>query len=127
MDPSKPLLTTAEVLRDGICVIEVVGRLDSHTSGQAQDAFIDATHRHPRVLIDCSRTTFMSSAGLRAIILGHRAARDAGGKFAVCIPTPAVMETVQVAAIDKVITITPTIEQALAQLKSPQRSSRCKE
>ncbi|MSR29143.1 MAG: anti-sigma factor antagonist [Phycisphaerales bacterium] len=117
MAPTDSPLTISQVLHDGMCIIEIAGRLDSHTSPDAQAKFIEATKHHQRILLDCSHTTFMSSAGLRAIILAHRAARDAGGKLAVCIASSAVMETVQVSAIDQVIPIAPTLQQAMAELR----------
>jgi len=85
MSQDMTALKTSQVLRDGICVIEVAGRLDSHTSPRAQSEFVDAVRRHQRVLLDCSHTTFMSSGGLRAIIISHREARQAGSKLAICI------------------------------------------
>ncbi len=101
---------------NGVLVIKVKGRLDSHGSPTAQAAFVEAVQKHPKVLVDCSQTTLLSSCGLRAIIIAHRTARERGSKFAVWIDTPAVMETVQVSAIDKVVPIMTTRLDALARL-----------
>ncbi len=114
--PDSPF-TLEHDLHDGVCEVRVSGRLDSKTAPTAQSAFVDAIHSHPRVLLDCSNVNFMSSGGLRAIIIAHRAARDQGKSVSVWITSQPVMETVQVAAIDKVVPIHTTRTAAVAALK----------
>lgn len=118
MTTNESPLKISESEREGVCVIAIDGRLDSQTTEGAQSIFSEATKIHPRILLDCANTTFMSSSGLRAIVMTHRSAVDNGGRIAVYVPRAEILATIHISGIQKVISIHTKIEDALAALKA---------
>jgi anti-sigma B factor antagonist len=57
---------------DNIKVIELAGELDSSTARAAEDTIIPLADNFDRILLDMSRVTYMSSAGLRMLLLIYR-------------------------------------------------------
>ncbi len=118
MTTNESALTVGESQRDGICVISIDGRLDSQTTTGAQSVFTEAAKTHPRILLDCAGTTFLSSSGLRAIVMTHRSACDNGGRIAVHVPSPEIMKTIHISGIQKMVAIHSNMADAIAALKA---------
>ncbi len=118
MTKNESPLQISETVREGVCVISIDGRLDAQTTEGAQSIFSEAAKTHPRILLDCANTTFLSSSGLRAIVMTHRAAGDSGGRIAVYVPRPEILATIHISGIQKMIAIHPKIEDAIAALKA---------
>lgn len=113
--PSKLKVGIGE--RDGVAVISLSGRLDAVTSPQAQRELEHAVAGNPRLLVDCTDLSYLSSAGLRAIVIAHRNAVDGGGKLALHVPGTEVMQTITISGVNRVIPIHSTLDGALAQLR----------
>lgn len=83
------------------------GRLDFAASPAFQHALEQAVSgggtAPAAVIVDCARLDYVSSAGLRAFLLGARAAKAAGVRFAVCALQPVVAEVFSVSGFNKII------------------------
>jgi anti-sigma B factor antagonist len=94
------------------------GRLDFGTAAafekQLQGVLAAAGSATARVIIDCAALEYVSSAGLRAILLGARAAQKAGIAFALCALTPAVREVFDLSGFSRIIAVHPDRAAALA-------------
>lgn len=64
------------------------------------------------MVIDMSETRYCDSSGLSAILSANRLCRDTNGHFALCGLNDNVMKLIQIAQLDRVLTI--TIDQASA-------------
>lgn len=71
------------------------------------------------VILDCAALEYVSSAGLRALLLATRAAQRAGISFALCALKPAVQEVFDLSGFSRIITVYQDRATALAHL--PQR------
>lgn len=72
-------------------VMEVTGRLDSATAPRVEeDVFLCIHSGARRMVLDCRELSYVTSAGLRAILAMARAMQKAGGRFAVCDLQPQV-------------------------------------
>ncbi len=80
-----------EVLGDGVLSIRVAGRIDALTAPELEKE-VAAVLAVPlaRCVLDLAQVDYMSSAGLRVLMKGARAAAEVQGRFAVC----SVQETV---------------------------------
>ncbi len=70
---------------DGVLAITPAGRLDTTTSpsfGQHLDSLLTRGER--RLLVDFSSVDYISSAGLRVMLVLARGIRDGGGRLALC-------------------------------------------
>lgn len=105
-----------------ITVIVPEGRLDFGTAGvfekQLQDVLGASTAASTAVIIDCGALDYVSSAGLRAILLAARGAQRAGIGFALCALRPPVREVFDLSGFSRIITIHPDRATALAAAPS---------
>ena len=79
-----------------VTVIALDGELDSRTAPKVHEQFGDLVPPNGLVLIDLSRTSYMSSAGLRVLLLVYRQAQRNGAKLALA-GVPADMRAVMAA------------------------------
>lgn len=68
------------------------------------------------LLVDFAAVDYISSVGLRALMLTAREAKAAGVGLAVAALRPLVQEIFQISRFDLVVTVHPTLESALAAL-----------
>jgi anti-anti-sigma factor len=111
------MIVRAEILTDHTLVIPE-GRIDFESAPEFQSQLeraIAATHTGVVVIVDCSALEYVSSAGLRAFLLGARAAQRAATPFALSSLRPAVREVFELSGFNKVIPIYPDRETARAQ------------
>lgn len=97
-------------------VVRPTGRLDFAASAGFQEnlvaALAGAGSAPKRVVIDASALEYVSSAGLRAFLVGARGAKSAGIRMAVCSLTPSVREVFQVSGFDRLIPVVATLSEA---------------
>lgn len=91
---------------DGVTIYRIAGRIDS-ASGPALDTAVKAglTGATPRVMIDMSGVSYVSSAGLRAVLLAAKHVKNANGNLAVFGLQPAVGVVFSVSGISNLVTI----------------------
>lgn len=103
--------------RDGILILAPVGRLDSNTSGEFEQRLLSELGAgRSRLLVDLERIDYVSSAGLRVLLLGAKRSKDAAGALTLCSLAPAVFQVFELAGFSTIFSIEPTREQALARL-----------
>jgi len=84
------------------------GRLDFDAAPgfqQAIELILGHTPKPASVVIDGAALEYVSSAGLRAVLLGARAAQKAGIPFALCALQPAVREVFDLSGFSKIIPV----------------------
>ena len=111
-----------ETTGDVTCVAPV-GRLDFDAAPGFQEALErvlgDAGKAPSAVIIDGGGLEYVSSAGLRAILLLAKAAQRAGISFALCSLQPAVREVFELSGFSQIMAIHPDRETARARLSAP--------
>jgi len=89
------------------------GRIDGTNAGGAEadiKAMIEAGSTS--LVLDLSGVDYMSSAGLRVVLVAAKSTRAAGGKTVIAGARPAILEILKMSGFDRVIEITPDLEQA---------------
>jgi anti-sigma B factor antagonist len=101
-------------------VLHAAGTVDLPASGPLQEALLAAIGHAgpgaPLVLVEMSQVPFISSAGLRALMVGSKAARAAGGMLAVASLTADVAEIFRIARFDLVVRVFEGPRDALAAM-----------
>jgi anti-anti-sigma factor len=79
-------------------IVGVEGRLDSMTSSRLEGELLAliAKAEH-RLILDCSRLVYISSAGLRAVLLAAKRLKNAGGVLVLCSLNAAVQKVFDLA------------------------------
>jgi anti-anti-sigma factor len=103
---------------DSATVLVVAGRIDITTSDAFRDRLLETISGGRPVVIDLSGVDYISSAGLRALMLGSKQARSAGTKLTVAALHPVVLEIFQISRFDKLLPCHPTVDAALAAIRS---------
>ena len=77
----------------GAVLVKADGRIDMSNADAFKDALVSAVSTARRaVIVDMAGVDYISSAGLRALTIALRSAKDAGKGFAVAALTPLVLE-----------------------------------
>jgi anti-anti-sigma factor len=99
-----------ETQLEGTTVLALAGRLDGLASpGLEQKVATVLAAGQRRLLFDCSRLTYVSSAGLRVFLLAAKKLKAAGGKAAFAALTPGVQEVFELAGFLAVLEVYPTV------------------
>jgi anti-anti-sigma factor len=91
--------------RSGWRLVKVTGRADAETAPQLEDALRGALAEHSKVAADFAGLSYISSAGLRAVLQAARAAESAGAQFAVCGMSPSVKKVFDMSGMHHVLRI----------------------
>ena len=97
-DPSDFKVVTVGA-EDGELVVYLVGDLDLSVRDHIVEALTHASAMTHRLVIDLSRTTFIDSTGLKALVDVWRCREDAGRELVVREPAPVVVRTLEMAGL----------------------------
>jgi anti-anti-sigma factor len=114
------MIVRIEALAEATCVIPE-GRLDFDAAPGFQEALervLGTAGKAPAALIiDAAALEYVSSAGLRAVLLAARAAQRAGVPFALCALQPAVREVFDLSGFSRIIAVHADRATALARAR----------
>jgi anti-anti-sigma factor len=105
--------------RDGdILILSPVGRIDNDTSQAFQTRLLGAlTQAGAAALVDFSAVEYISSAGLRALMMGSKQSKASNGRLAVAALAPVVKEIFEISRFSLVVQVFDTTADALAALR----------
>ena len=83
----------------------VDGRIDTITSPQLQEALLNAFQKKKDVVVDFVNVSYISSAGLRALLIGQKTAASKGGSMKITNVSPSVKEIFEVTGFETILTI----------------------
>lgn len=94
-------------------VVRLVGSAGIAEAGRLADTMGELVVRQvPLIVVDLSRTDFICSAGLGAMIDAHVRSRAHGGKVRLVNPTPAVRTLLETTRLTTLFDIYDSVEQA---------------
>lgn len=88
-------------LIDGVCTLAPEGRVDTLTSGDLEQAVMQAAAECEKIVLDMAAVDYVSSAGIRVIIQAHRTAGD--GNFILKNVAKNVYQLFAMTGFDKVL------------------------
>ena len=101
----------------GVTVLKPAGRIDSGTAGAFEARLIKALGNGPnRVVVDMAQLAYISSAGLRALLVAAKKARPAGGRIALAAMAPPIREVFDLSGFSSLFEIYPDGPAAVAAL-----------
>jgi anti-anti-sigma factor len=108
-----------EKLQGEVTKINLSGRMDIEGVGQIEIKFTGMCAA-PRmaIVVDMSAVPYMSSIGIRALLMNAKAVSRRGGKFVLLNPDPKVKNVLVSSGIDKLITICNDLTEALTKVDS---------
>ncbi|MBU3694918.1 MAG: STAS domain-containing protein [Rhodocyclaceae bacterium] len=101
----------------GVTVARAAGRLDFTAAEPFQKELESAISASDKgVVVDLAPLEYVSSAGLRAFLVGAKAAKARGVGFAVCNLRPEVQEVFDLTGFGRVVSLHPDRAAAVAAL-----------
>ena len=91
--------------KSGWCVVGVSGRADAEAASELESELREAIQSYPKVAADFSALTYISSAGIRAVLQAARAAQEGSVEFAVCSPSATVRKVFDMSGLHHILTI----------------------
>src|SRR5690348_14538759 len=89
-----------------VVIARLAGRLDSSSAPSAEEQFMRLIGSGtPRLAIDLSKLEYISSAGLRVLLLVARKVQQAQGRLALFGLTPSVQEVFSISGFNTIFTI----------------------
>ncbi len=104
--------------RDGqTLTAKAIGRVDGVNASEFEKTLRTAIQdEDTAVILDLAGITYLSSAGLRAILLTARSLSQRKAKFLLCSPSAPIREVFEISGFDKIIPVHDTHESALAAI-----------
>lgn len=85
--------------------LTVEGRVDTVTSPQLQQTILNAFQVKNDVVVDFLNVPIISSAGLRALLIGQKTAESKGGSMKIVNVNETVFEVFQMTGFHKILTV----------------------
>jgi len=106
-----------------VVVAEPAGRIDFTNAEAFKSALWQALTQnqgeHGPVVIDFSRVDYISSVGLRVLMLAAKEMNGGRRKITIAAPSPVVREIIEISRFHLILTVFPSVREALERL-SPQ-------
>ncbi len=97
---------TITKLQDGNAVtLQVDGRVDTNTSPELQKAILEAFQNAAKVTLDLEKVVYVSSAGLRALLLGQKTAASKGAVMELVHVAPTVKSVLDSVGFSRILTL----------------------
>lgn len=98
-------MTIEEIKGESSIQLSVEGQVDTITAPELQQKILITFQKTKNVILDLGHVGYMSSAGLRALLLGQKTATSKGGTMKVINVQPPVMQVFNMSGFSKVLTI----------------------
>lgn len=95
-------------------VVALQGDVDLQNSPRVRKSLLQCLSEGRNVLVDMAAVTYIDSSGVASLVEAFQTARKAGIRFALVGVSAAAMRVLQLARLDRVFAIHPTLEDAMA-------------
>ena len=94
-----------EIKGDGVVQLKASGKIDALAATEFQNAILKAFQKSSNVVLNFKDVQYISSAGLRGLMIGPKTAGSKGGKFTIINVTDPVRDILRVTGLEKALSI----------------------
>ncbi len=108
-------MEVTDVKKGEFLVINISGRLDTSNYGELEKkliGFIESGDK--KIAVDCSGLNYISSSGLRVLLMALKKITAAGGKFHLCCLQDNIREIFEIAGFTSIFRVFNTLDEAIA-------------
>ncbi len=98
-------MTITEVKGESRLQLIVEGQVDTITAPELQQRILTSFQKTKEVVVDLGKVGYMSSSGLRALLLGQKTAQSKGGKMVLINVQQSVLQIFQMSGFTKILNI----------------------
>ena len=111
--------------RDNLSVVALEGHVDAHTAPRFEEVVVaELAAGRRQIVVDCTRMTYISSAGLGVFMSYVEEIRGQGGDLKICGAIPKVQATFEILGFPEIFDILPDLEAAVRRFRDvPVRES----
>jgi len=112
-------MNVRETENNNTAILALEGRLDSTTSEAFEQQLmgkIDAGSN--KMVIDLSSLDYISSAGLRVLLMAAKRLKTEGGAFALCRLKEPIRQVFEISGFLSILTVVDSIDDAIAAIAS---------
>jgi anti-sigma B factor antagonist len=109
-------ISTREI--DDIVVVDMEGRLDAQAAGYSNDEMVRLVKSDQKdILVNLEKLEFITSAGLRVLLLAAKLLQQSGGKLKLCSANQFVKDVLEMSGFTSLISLYATEDEAVAAFK----------
>ena len=101
-----------------VAVVALSGDVDLETSPRLRKALLDCVGARRGVLVDMAGVSYIDSSGVASLVEAFQSARKSKTPFALVSVSPAALRVLQLARLDSIFSIHPTLAEGLAAAAS---------
>lgn len=109
----------------GIGLVSLQGHIDHRNAGYVGEAMQVAARQYDRLIVDCHALEYISSSGLRAVLMLIKSMATKGGRPVFCGANTVVLDVLEVTGIRSLMTHCQTIDDAVEELAGSGVSLAC--
>lgn len=98
-------MNITESRNENVVQLAVEGRIDTNTSPQLQASILQAFQKGKTLVLDFEKVEYISSSGLRALLLGQKTANSKGGSMKLYHVSGTVKKVLDMSGFSKILTI----------------------
>ena len=98
-------MTIRKNITDNTVTLVVEGCIDTNTSPELQRVILETFRSAKQITLNMEKVQYVSSAGLRALLIGHKTAISKGGGMELFHVPPAVRAVLDSVGLSKVLVI----------------------
>jgi anti-anti-sigma factor len=111
-----------QTLDGGIVKVQLSGRMDAQGTEEIEPKLMDSLGAHRAVILDLSDVSFLTSAGIRALIVAAKAVSRRGGRMALLVLDANVRKVLEIANLGQLMPIHHTLDEVLRAVSAPRSS-----
>ena len=115
-DPQEASMEIKIQERDAVSVAVISGEIDGKTAPQAQAELIPVITSSGKIILDLSAVSFLSSAGLRMLLLLYRQATAKDGKVVLVGLSEEIKDTMSMTGFLKFFVVTDSLDEGVRAL-----------
>lgn len=104
-----------ETKNGNFLVVQLPSRLDTSNYTQLEGKLISIIEKGEKeIVVDCSGLLYISSSGLRVLLMALKKTSSLKGKLHLCCLQENIREIFEISGFNSIFSIFPTLEEALA-------------
>jgi anti-sigma B factor antagonist len=96
-----------------VTVVAVAGEVDLQTSPKLREALIESLKANTALVVDLGAVDYIDSSGITSLLEALKLAKEKKIRFTLAQVSPGAMRVIQLGRLDKVFTITDSLDAAL--------------
>lgn len=110
-------MTVEEFRQGGVVVLRPQGRLDSGAAPDLERQLMSqVSGPRPMIVVDMAGIDYISSSGMRILLLAAKRAKQAGGELGLCAPQEHVLDVLKISGLVRAFRIHAAAEAAVSEM-----------